>query len=129
MFRVTARVHRLIQAAETILESSKRQVLTPVDLFMGGLYERTGVLGDLYLLGRFALNKLHDATLSVQVLEPGMNVHPFQVKVSPEVRTILARAQKSARRTIKFLLTKATSFVPFLRFPKWNHYFIFPIRT
>lgn len=85
MVHITSRVLRLIRCAETIVQSSGRSVITPLDLFVGALYERTGVLGELFLRGRFDMALLKNAVLELGSQSNTIVLPPFQLAVSGAV--------------------------------------------
>lgn len=125
MIHVTSRVLRLIRAAEMIVQSSDRSVITPWDLFVGGLYERTGVLGELFLRGRFDLVMLRDATLQADFQGDAMFIPPFELAISQDAFIAIQEADQ-IRRTYKQVvineghlftaLVKHSEVVPLLRF-------------
>lgn len=85
MFKVTSRVLRLIRCAEYTLPLSIRDVLVPIDLFVGGLYERSGVLGEFFLRAHFEMDKLEEQRSKQEWHGDAISIFPFEVAVSEEV--------------------------------------------
>ena len=85
MFKVTSRALGLIRSAERTLPLDRRNVLVPIDLFVGGLYERSGVLRGFFLRGRFELDKLEEQRSRHEWLGETTSIFPCEVVVSEEV--------------------------------------------
>lgn len=97
MFKFTPRALRLIGAAESAIHMTGT-LLTPVDLFVGGLYERTGVLGEFFVRGRFNFVRLQENTVrSATTCEAGISLSPFVVDVSSSVVGVLQKADELRR--------------------------------
>lgn len=94
MLKVSSRAKRLIDSSERTLPLSRRNVVLPIDLFVGGLYEQTGVLGEFFLHGRFELDKLEQLRDRQEWDGDTSCMSPFHVPVSQEVVSVLRRADE-----------------------------------
>lgn len=92
MFNVTSRCRRLIRESAKIASSAKRMTMTPIDLFVGGLCERTGVLGELFLRGGFDVENLKKVAMQLSCKGEALLVQPFEMAVSQETLRVLSRA-------------------------------------
>lgn len=94
MVQVSSRAKRLIRVAERTLPLSRQTVVTPIDLFVGGLYEQTGVLGEFFLRGRFDMAKLEQQRDRQVHDGPSTSMLPFAVPASQALVSIFRRADE-----------------------------------
>ncbi|QQE81025.1 GNAT family N-acetyltransferase [Alicyclobacillus sp. SO9] len=103
MLQMSLRAQRLISLAERTLPDSRPNVVLPIDLFVGGLYERTGVLGELFLNADFDLSKLELQRHRQASDEDTVSMLPFNLPVSQKVVSLVRRAdelRESYRQTV-----------------------------
>lgn len=67
----------------------------PEDIFIGALHERTGVLGELFLMGQFDLRRFKDVWHG-EVVEPSVLCPPFQAPVSASLVEVMEQARERA---------------------------------
>lgn len=96
----------MIQLAEQY-KASSGEALTPQDLFLGALYERTGVLGELFLKGQFDIRSMQQ-TVSSWHEGGGQHASPFCTSlVSESVVQVMEDAERRAKADHQVYLSES----------------------